>query len=220
MEREPKRKFIKIVMPSTTQTVGTRERILRLLQDSRIVTVSGISHALGVTRADVRYHLKLLVRDGLAEITQLTTTQPAQRGRPVLYYRLASHLAANNLPALCHALLDVYLAARPEGSPNAAILALVERMVGDPPASPSLTHRITQTVDYLNRHGYQARWEASPTGPRILFRNCPYAAILREHLELCLFDRLLIDRLGHLSFKQVARLDPVTGNPPACIFLA
>lgn len=207
--------------PPKTSNSGTRERILLFLQENKTVTVPTISHAWGLTRADVRYHLSLLVKDGLVEVVTNAGPKVTQRGRPVLHYRLAGHLAENNFPTLCSALLGLYLAALPEEQRETALQVLVHSIITEePPVAISPTQRLNLAVAYLNRHNYQARWEASPTGPRLLLRNCPYAAILNKHPELCKFDRILIDQLSHLSVKQTARMDLVSNYPPACIFTA
>ena len=208
-------------MPASNQisNARTRERILLFFQENKTVTVPAISHAWGLTRADVRYHLNLLVKDGLVEVVTFVTPKATQRGRPVLHYRLANHLAENNFPPLCSALLDLYLAALPGEKRETALEVLVRSMITEqPPVSISPIQRLNLAVAYLNRYSYKARWEASPTGPRLLLRNCPYAAILNKHPELCEFDRILIDRLSHLSVKQTARMDLVSSYPPACIF--
>ncbi len=207
-------------MPATTPIVssGTRERILSFLQVNKTVTVPEISQAWSLTRADVRYHLNLLVKDGIVEVTDQDGPRAAQRGRPVLHYRLASHLADNNLPELCSALLDLYLTTMPGEQSERILQTLVLHITAELPVSLSPISRLNQAVAYLNRRHYQARWEASPTGPRLLLRNCPYAVILKRHPELCEFDRLLINRVCHLSVKQTARMDLITGRPSTCIF--
>lgn len=208
-------------MPASSQTSnsGTRGRILLFLQEHKSVTVPEISQAWGLTRADVRYHLNLLVKDGFAEVVTSIDPKSIQRGRPVLHYRLAKHLAENNFPALCSALLDLYLTALPGEQHETALVVLVRSMITEEaPATISAIQRLNMAVAYLNRYRYKARWEASPTGPRLMLRNCPYAAILKEHPELCKFDRILINQLSHLSVKQTAQMDLISNNPPACIF--
>jgi len=207
-------------MSDSIHNPGTRERILAFLQANKSVTVSEISRTWGLTRADVRYHLKKLVNEGLAEIVPSEEHPPAKRGRPVIHYRLAAHLAPNNFPELCSTLLELYLASFPEEARSSAIMAAAHHMVDELPKPAPLFQRLNAAIAYLNLHGYHAHWEASPAGPRLFLRNCPYSAILDRHPELCQFDRMLLERLGRLALEQKTRINLAAGGPAACIFIS
>jgi predicted ArsR family transcriptional regulator len=79
--------------------------------------------------------------------------------------------------------------------------------------------RWNQVVNHLNQHNYRARWEAHATGPRILLRNCPYAALLTQHPEICQMDRFFLEKLLQIPLSHTARINPATGAPPACVFV-
>lgn len=196
---------------------STRERILVHLHENRTATVSALSRAWGLTPADLRYHFNALIEEGLVE-RAANDAQPTGRGRPTQAYRLASRSAPDNFPGLCGALLAALLANLSESEKEAALAALAGQISSGftPPAA--LTQRFNQAVAFLNARAYHARWEASSRGPRLLLRNCPYAELLSQHPELCTLDRLLLERLLQLPQRQAARMNLVTGKPPACVF--
>jgi len=73
-------------------------------------------------------------------------------------------------------------------------------------------------VQILNLKRYQARWDAHAQAPRILLHNCPYAAVLENHPELCRMDAYMIAQLLGLPVEQLARMDIFGSHPPACVF--
>lgn len=208
--------------PSYASIPATRERILSYLKEHRTASSQDLSRAWGLTRADIRYHLNALLDEGLVEIVPRDPTRRVPRGRPVQYYRLAAHATPNNLPALCHLLLQAWLQFIPEGERDSAInqlaINLTEIISGGSTAPQSPTRRFNQAISQLNRAHYHAHWEAHSTGPRILLRNCPYAAILADHPELCVIDRTVLEKLFQLRLSHTTRMDLTTGNPSACVF--
>ena len=158
-----------------------------------------------------------LLEDGLIEQVPRDPNQPAPRGRPEQIYRLAGSSKPDSLAALCDALLDQLFSQNAEDVP-AARLRLAERLAGNQrPAGPTV-QRYNQTVQTLNQRGYHARWEAHASGPRILLRRCPFAAVLAHHPELCQVDLALLETLVQVPLQQTCRMDWVKGKPPACIF--
>jgi predicted ArsR family transcriptional regulator len=190
----------------------TREKILAALQEQRLASVAALSRQYGLTRADIRYHLKGLVEEGLVEILPRDVSRPTPRGRPQQIFRLNAASAPDNLPELCSALLSVLRASSPT-----SLQAVAAQMGGKPPTG-SPVQRLNAAVEALNLRGYRARWEAHAAGPRILLRSCPYAAILAQHPELCELDRELLEGLTQAPQQQTARMDLSSGRPPACIF--
>lgn len=204
-------------MPPTIAP-ATRERILVYLQEHRLVCARDLSHAWGLTRADIRHHLNALLEEGLIELAPLDTTRPTRRGRPEQWYRLAAGRAPDNLAALAAALLDSLAQSLSAADRDAFLTTLAGHLA--PPGQPDepATRRFNQAVAYLENHGYRARWEAHADGPRILLHNCPYAEIITRHPELCLLDRRLIEQLSGIPMHQTAQMNLETGKPPACIF--
>lgn len=188
----------------------TRERIIEYLQTQRRCTVPQISDAFHMTRANMRYHLEKLVADGTVEVSRPLV--PARvRGRPVQVYQLAVSSRPSNLPQLVDILLN-QLTGEEQLQQIAAALAAD----GDIPRH--VTQRISRVVQILNLKRYQARWEAHAQAPRIILRNCPYAAVLANHPELCRMDAYMLEQLLNLPVEQLARMDIFDSQPPACIF--
>ncbi len=206
--------------PTRPPTGGpaTRERILAYLQENRLVSVHTLSRDWGLTRADIRYHLNALLEEGIIELAPRDPAEPAKRGRPTQQYRLSHSSAPDNLPALCSVLLDQLLGRLDQVEQENVLQSVAQAMAGDPLPAGTPTQRFTQAVAYLNQHGYRARWEAHASGPRLLLRACPYAVLLARHSELCAMDRQLLEQLVRLPLHQAARMNFVTGRPPACIF--
>ena len=194
----------------------TRERILTYLREHRVATASGLSLSWGLTRADMRYHLNQLVEEGLVERSEQDTHLPSRRGRPPQSYRLAVQTSPDNFSELCHALLTAYLKNVTDVKPY--LLELARSLAGElaPQANPA--RQFNQAVIALNQMRYHARWEAHASGPRVLLRSCPYAAILPDHPELCQLDQHLLEILLTLPVKHIARMNLETGHPPACVF--
>ncbi len=198
---------------------GTRQRILAYLQEHHTASVSTLSRTWGLTRASIRYHLNDLIKDGSLELVPRDADKPSGRGRPSQTYRLATHSYPDNLAPLCHNLLIAFFSHLSEDEQQTALKQLAESIAGDFTAVENITRRFTQVVAHLNHFQYHARWEAHAQGPRILLRSCPYAAILAHHPELCQLDAYLIQHLLLAPVQQLAQMDLVSGNPPACVFV-
>jgi len=78
--------------------------------------------------------------------------------------------------------------------------------------------RLNQTIRRLDEMNYQARWEASSQGPRVILGHCPYAAILAENPELCQMDAVFLSSQLGQAVDQVAKLERGPQGIPHCIF--
>ena len=197
----------------------SRQRLLDYIQAHRAVTILEISRALRMTPANARHHLSILGEQGLV---QIAGHRPGSgKGRPAAVYRLSQPAQGAGLHALSSALLVMMTSDLPEN----ALPRLAQRLAGegeghDGPGSGSrLSQRLVRAVQRLNELGYQARWEAHATAPRLILGCCPYAAILPEHPELCQVDAALLETLAGASAGQTARLAPDRQGLPHCIFV-
>ncbi len=192
-------------MPPTT-----RQKIIEYLQVQRRCTVPEISTAFYMTRANMRYHLEKLVADGTVEVTNQRSDGKV-RGRPVQVYQLAAHSHPSNLPQLVDVLLN-------QLTGEEQLRNIAEALAADGESPRHITQRINRVVQILNMKRYQARWEAHAQAPRIILHNCPYAAVLENHPELCRMDAYMLERLLGLPVEQLTRMDIFGSHPPACIF--
>jgi predicted ArsR family transcriptional regulator len=194
-------------MPVTT----TRQKILAHLKKNRLASAQEIARALHVTPADARHHLGILAADG--RVTAVGQRGKG-RGRPVKMYGLSGALAGDNLPGLLDAVLAEWLGGLSPSKREQALGAVAGRL-GTPPEGERvpLMRRLAATVERLNQLHYQARWEAGAEGPRIILGQCPYAAVIGNHPELCRMDMSLLEGMLDTQVEQRVKLGPM------CIFL-
>ncbi len=172
-----------------------------------------MSQMLHVTKADVRYHLKELIAVG--EIEKAATIQPNWKGRPTRLFQLADQARPGNYQPLAEALLSICDAA---GTTPAVINQLAAQMAHKIPPARQRPTQLNRLVSFFSANAYDAIWEAHAAGPRIIFRNCPYAAILPLHSQLCEMDcRVIEDYLGNEKF-QATRIGKGKENKPTCVF--
>jgi predicted ArsR family transcriptional regulator len=200
---------------------ATRQRILDYLVEHRKASAPALSQALNMTRPNMRYHIERLLKEGVLEVTKDDSSKKS-RGRPVLTYCLAVTLRPNNMPQLAHLLLLEYFQDEQDASQidvEARMRSLAQRLaqVDNPPRT--MTQRLTWLVQILNQKKYQARWEAHASTPIVQFRNCPYAAILPDHPELCKMDAFFLEHLAGAPFIQKTKMDINSNRPPACVFI-
>ena len=193
----------------------TRQQIIDYLQSNRNATSTELSRVLSVTPADVRYHLKKLEDARLVEEVGFESLRG--RGRPIKIYSLRENALKHNLSGLTSALLQ---ALPPDiNESKAAINRVAKNLLGDYKTASSRHSQLKQTVEKLNELKYQATWEASPNGPRIIFRNCPYAMILAKHPEICQIDSALLTTMLDRPIIQIAKLERSPDGSPHCAFI-
>jgi len=198
---------------------ATRDRILEYLRLSPNSTVEELSRSLNLTRADIRYHLNALLSGGLVVQMPLTPHLAGNpRGRPAKTYQLSATARADSLAHLSHVLLTIIHTA--DFAEN-GLQALADRLfpeAGLHSLQPQLSQRLNEVIQMINQHPYQARWEAHAAGPLVFFHNCPFAAIIRQHPELCQVDRLSLENLTAMSARQTKKIDLDGPGSSFCIF--
>ena len=194
----------------------TRQQIIEYLPTNRVATSIEMSRALQVTAANIRHHLQILKSAGLVE--EVGSETGRSRGRPTLLYSLTENALKHNLDGLSSALLKALLANSPNISESLNRIAV--ELSGDFQLAANMHPRLNQAVERLNELQYQAAWEASPNGPRLIFRNCPYALILNEHPELCHLDAELLAVLLERPYRQTVKLERLPEGAPHCSFIA
>jgi len=193
----------------------TRQQIIDYLQANRMATSIEMSHVLLVTAANIRHHLGLLIESGLV---QEVGKEPVRgRGRPTKLYSLTENALKHNLDGLASALLNTL--SKDKSDTNDTLSQTAIHLLGEPPTSLNAHIQLNWAVEKLNQLKYQASWEASPNGPRIILRNCPYALILSEHPELCDLDAALLTKLLNQPFEQSAKLKRSPDGSPHCAFI-
>ena len=189
--------------------------MLEYIYKNQAASVAELSAALQVTRMDIRYHLKQLTKDG--KIERLRSVKTTSKGRPTYFYRIPTRAEPNNYRQIANILLSHNSKINSEED---LVVFLATEMAAEIPTARQQIRRLNQLMRYLNDHGYRAGWEAFHNGPRILFRNCPYAEILGDHPELCGMDRRLLEKYLTIDFEQVQKIDRESGKIPGCIFIS
>jgi predicted ArsR family transcriptional regulator len=194
-------------MPVTT----ARQKVLAYLKKNRPASAQEIARALRVTPANVRHHLGILAADGRVAVL---SQRSEGRGRPVKLYGLSGVLTGDNLAGLLDSALAEWLDGLSPSKREQAMSAVAKRMGGLPMGeSLPMAKRLASTVEKLNQLHYQARWEAGAEGPRVILGQCPYAAVIGKHPELCGMDASLLELGLGVPVEQRAKLNP------ACVFL-
>lgn len=157
-----------------------RQKILVHLKKTRSASSREIARALKMSVPNVRHHLSVLCSDGRVEFVAVNNRDG--RGRPEKLYSLSQGALGDNLPALANALLDV-------AGPTLKMDAVAGLILNSSQfANLPITKRLALLVEKLNEMHYQARWEATAEGPRLIFGRCPYAKVINGHAELCKMD--------------------------------
>lgn len=186
-----------------------RHKVLAYLNKTRAASAREISRALKMSTANVRHHLRVLVSDGRLEVS--TVRMGEKRGRPEKVYSLPRAVLGDNLSVLAEALLV-------EAGSKVRMDALAKHLIGEADfASQPVGKRLNLVIENLNQRSYHARWEAGPSGPRIIFGHCPYASIIEKHPELCVMDAALLEKLMGQSAEQLTKIG--RDGSLSCVFV-
>jgi hypothetical protein len=152
-------------------------------------TVRDLSLALGVSKADIRYNLKLLKRaDKIAEVPPAANS--LTRGRPSARFILVNQLTVNNLEHLLNLVLTRQFDKKP---PEQIVDELMPFVFDNDNIQLSPLSRIQNTIEFLGNLGLLASWTAGKTGPHISIINNPYKKENPQPYELVV--DLLIERV-------------------------
>ncbi|MBE0687082.1 MAG: winged helix-turn-helix transcriptional regulator [Anaerolineaceae bacterium] len=165
---------------------STDEEILATLAQHDSLTVFELSEILNLTKADIRYHIKKLLANGM-----INTIQPeaGMRGRPALRYKIDNSYFSHNLVNLLNAMFSVI----PINEDDISEIAKFYSSLITSEHPQSLITKFNALVIGLNKQNYGARWETQFKGPVIYFSNCPYRQIAQAHPVICDLDRRILE---------------------------
>lgn len=177
---------------------GTRGRVLARLRRAP-ATISELSTDLDLSANAVRSHLGALERDGLVA---MDTLQPRGVGKPAHQYRLTADAGALT-PKAYDAVLGVVLTAARDHSGAqgyARILKTAASLLAgaEPPrARLAFAERLAGTRALLATVGAHVDVERSGKKLRLRGTDCPLAAVVAGHPELCgVLAEVIARRLG------------------------
>jgi predicted ArsR family transcriptional regulator len=193
----------------------TREQILAHLNNHQQSSVPELSVLFQVTRENIRYHLAALMREG--QVARKKSVGTSARGHPTYLYSLTPLARPENYLGLARALLKVTTSSAFQ-SLDADFLA--NEIFQSANTLKSSTRKLAELVKRLNQLGYQAHWEAYSQGPRVIFRNCPYASLASDYPILCQADLRILEQFLDASFRQTSKTSLAGGSARQCIFNA
>lgn len=172
-----------------------------------------------MTGANVRHHLTILKKDGSVEVVE---KKIEGKGRPVNIYGLTNRFLGSGIGILLEAMSRTWLDGLTGEEINKRMEKLAVSLAGNKmPEEPMLTaRRFGLAIEHLNSLLYQARWEASAQGARVILGHCPYADIIERHPELCQMDAHLLQKQTGFSFNQTAKLVQNKAGLRQCVFVS
>lgn len=191
----------------------TSSEILSLLSKSHPLTIAEISQQLNLTKADIRYHVSRLIKEG--QIKSTSTSNPsAKRGRPAKVFTVSDEVYPDNLKELIQVWFSL-TGVNPETLKKAATL-LAKNFVHNR-ESASFFLKMNKIITELNQRQYDARWEIKTNGPVIYFYNCPYKNIVGQNFELCQMDQFLLSELTGTEIRKQQTI--AQNNTNRCMFV-
>ncbi|MAT44396.1 MAG: hypothetical protein CL609_18845 [Anaerolineaceae bacterium] len=191
----------------------TSSEILSLLSKSHPLTIAEISQQLNLTKADIRYHVSRLIKEGQIKSTS-TSNSSSKRGRPAKVFTVSDEVYPDNLKELIQVWFSL-TGVNPETLKKAATL-LAKNFVHNRESS-SFFLKMNKIITELNQRQYDARWEIKPSGPVIYFYNCPYKNIVGQNFELCQMDQFLLSELTGTEIRKQQTI--AQNNTNRCMFV-
>jgi predicted ArsR family transcriptional regulator len=169
-----------------------------------------------MTGANIRHHLGILESNELIEVIG---SRKEGRGRPRNIYGLSRRVQGDGLDRLSGALLETWLGGVADEKREGELKLVAENLAGGFYPGNSIIKNLVRAIERLNEMHYQARWEASPAGSRIILGHCPYAAIVNGHPEICIMDSLLLESMLGPHIEQSVKLQLTDKGLPFCAFV-
>src|SRR5215470_1735765 len=189
--------------------VSTRGQIITLLRRSSR-TVDELAQELELTHTAVRAHLAALERDGLVQ----QRSERRGSGKPSSVFDLtpaAEYLFPKSYSQLLDQLLDVLDERKPADDVETLLREVGRRMAAQWKIPPgNLRVRLEAAAEVLNELGGLMERETEGETLCIIGYRCPFAAVVREHPEVCdLTETLLSELVGVSVQEHCERTGPV-----------
>lgn len=191
---------------------STRQEILQLFAKNTTLTARDISKVLGLSPVDVRYHLQILLKEKKIEELLPDSTSPRKVGRPSCRYRLTSTSDPENLEILIRG----FIKQLSQFIPEPFIWESLAETIFPENLNAPLPSRLRHSMEVLENLNYSPKWEATQSGPKIIFRHCPYISLWKTHPQICIMDQVILQRLTGIQFQQFTRMHK--HQESACVF--
>ncbi len=193
---------------------STRTEILEYLITHSNSSAADLSRFLEMTPANIRYHLAILEKEGLVQVSGQRTRGYA--GRPILLYNLTSPTLGENVLEL----LGILLEALGEGEDSRVMLNKITGLILEDfkTEKGNLISSYNQAVAFMNERHYRASWKATPDGPQIELRHCPYRDLAKTHPQLCQLDEQIVSSIFNTELALTKKRDFGKNPFSPCIF--
>lgn len=194
----------------------TRQRLIRLIRESRGCTISDLRTRTGLSRSTLRQHLGAMTRQGVVEGQFVRRAT----GRPPLVYRLTAkgELAApETYAAFLHAL---FAGMHAEGRER--IEALFQQVAEQVAAAHPEIRKLPDVRERMEAARRIFFGEADSTGTGVTedglqfsMHTCPLAPLSMEFGDLCCMAR---QALSNLVGREVEQSEWIIRGDPRCTF--
>lgn len=178
----------------------TSSRIKQFLDTNETATVEQLSQALDLTKADIHYHIRLLLKQGEVGILE----QPFQSGagRPARQFMLIKPAPESLSSVIISTLVQDFPCLvdnkryRIEPA-HLLAMGILERSCGnlDPRLSPTI--RLITIIKELSFYGIHLRWRAGSTGPVI--------KVEQEYLSTLIKDKGLVHETLETLISEIIK---------------
>ncbi len=183
--------------------MNTSSRIKQFLEINDSATVEQLSRVLDLTKADIHYHIRLLLKQG--EIVTLQESYQSGAGRPARQFRLIKP-APESLSRLIISLLTTNFPNYPDKSISindpADLLAngILDQSCDNIDRSVSPAIRLNMIINRLSFYGIHLRWQAGKTGPMIKVEQEFLSSLIKDKLLVKNTLEILLDGI----YKKIA----------------
>lgn len=198
---------------------NTSRHILDVIRKTGHSTTAQLSVEMDMTKANVRYHLNKLEKDGW--IRKAGKIDHNGKGRKDIIFettpKCESRFNLSTLKMMYKVLFEGKT--REEFNQNRELFVDTFMETNNIlPLSGSLPQRLFALLRVLNEVGYNAAWQAGPDGPQITIKECPYRSFIVDCKRMCLVDKRIMEKiLGGSSPVDI--LQASHGKPESsCIF--
>ena len=173
------------------------------MQTKESATVKQLCRALDLTKADIHYHIRLLLKEGVIDL--LPESYQAGAGRPARQYKLIKP-APETLSRLIIDLLIAFHNQNRNAQINSQTLAdflaagLLAQCCHFKHQSASPAIRLTRIITELSKYGIHLRWMARKEGPEIHLEQEYLSTLIRDPALV----HSIISHLLHRIQKMVA----------------
>lgn len=185
---------------------NTRQVILETLSQRGALPIDELARATRHSALATRYHLTLLIDEGLVAADQVD--HQANVGRPQVLYALADG-AHEHLPKQYNWLAEQLLEEIGDSlgaKEKRTLLRRAGKRIAMTASSlrrgTRLETRLERAADFLTERGYMAHWGKNNDAYALHVCNCPYRQVALQHREVCDMDIAIVGALVDSPIKM------------------